>query len=72
VAERTVGDPLDGAVDDREERDRDRERDEDAADDCCAAESAVSPRTEKMTVLATRPDSANTSPWAKLISCRMP
>ena len=36
------------------------------------AVSASRPRTETMIVLATRPDSAKTSPWAKLISCRMP
>ena len=31
-----------------------------------------SPSTRVITVLATRPESANTSPWAKLISCRIP
>ena len=30
------------------------------------------PRTLTITVLATRPESAKTSPCAKLISCRMP
>ena len=30
------------------------------------------PRTLTITVLATSPESANTSPCAKLISCRMP
>ena len=35
-------------------------------------ESVSRPSTETMTVLAKRPDSANTSPWAKLISCRIP
>ena len=31
-----------------------------------------SPSTLTITVLATSPESANTSPWAKLISCRIP
>ncbi len=35
-------------------------------------ESVSSPSTDTMIVLAKRPDSANTSPWAKLISCRIP
>ncbi|HET8811704.1 MAG TPA: hypothetical protein VFM67_03835 [Gaiella sp.] len=35
-------------------------------------ESPVSPRTERSTVLATSPDSEKTSPWAKLISWRIP
>ena len=35
-------------------------------------ESPVSPSTERSTVLATSPDSENTSPCAKLISWRMP
>ena len=35
-------------------------------------ESTSRPRTLMMTVLATSPESANTSPCAKLISCRMP
>ena len=34
--------------------------------------SASSPKTEMIIVLATSPESANTSPWAKLISWRMP
>ncbi len=38
-----------------------------------AAESAVEmSKTVRIIVLATRPPSANTSPFAKLISCRMP
>ena len=35
-------------------------------------EASSRPSTLTITVLATRPDSANTSPCAKLISCRMP
>ena len=34
--------------------------------------SVSSPRTLTITVSATSPESANTSPWAKLISCRIP
>ena len=35
-------------------------------------ESVSRPSTETISVLATSPESANTSPWAKLISCRIP
>ena len=35
-------------------------------------ESLSRPSTETISVLATRPESANTSPCAKLISCRIP
>ena len=35
-------------------------------------ELASRPSTVRSTVLATSPESENTSPWAKLISCRIP
>ncbi len=35
-------------------------------------EASSRPSTLTITVLATRPESAKTSPWAKLISCKMP
>ena len=68
-----VGDELDRRVDDREHDHDHDERRSDAADDReHATRPSSSPNTETIIVLATRPASANTSPCAKLISCRIP
>ena len=61
------------ALNEREQRDGDRERQDDPADDHEVARAArPDPSTVRSTVLATSPESENTSPWAKLISCRIP